>query len=156
MLFLMCYQSDIDGGLSEEDRKFLATTLEDQFGYSLCLYDRDVLPGQAAAEAVLDCVEQSRAVVLVPSFPDPEPGSGVLSAIHASLVERKTRLIFINTQQMEASSSGSFPEALHLLSKAGHSVTWKSWPPSSSFWKQLRYYLPAPQQIPNMQLLIQE
>ncbi|KAM4743686.1 interleukin-18 receptor 1-like [Anableps anableps] len=154
--FLMCYKSDTDGGLSEEDRKCLASTLEDQFGYSLCLYDRDVLPGQAVAEAILDCIEHSRAVVLIPSFPDPEPGSGVLSAIHASLVERKTRLIFINTEQTEASRSGSFPEALQLLSKAGNSVTWKERPPSSSFWKQLRYHLPAPQQTPKMQLLPQE
>ncbi|KAM4743685.1 uncharacterized protein FYW61_021983 [Anableps anableps] len=154
--FLMCYKSDTDGGLSEEDRKCLASTLEDQFGYSLCLYDRDVLPGQAVAEAILDCIEHSRAVVLIPSFPDPEPGSGVLSAIHASLVERKTRLIFINTEQTEASRSGSFPEALQLLSKAGNSVTWKGRPPSSSFWKQLRYHLPAPQQTPKMQLLPQE
>uniref|UniRef100_A0A3B3V1N8 Ig-like domain-containing protein n=1 Tax=Poecilia latipinna TaxID=48699 RepID=A0A3B3V1N8_9TELE len=75
--FLMCYKSVTDGGLSEEDRKCLASTLEDEFGYSICLYDRDVLPGQAIAEAVLDCIEQSRAVVLVPSFPDPEPGSAV-------------------------------------------------------------------------------
>ncbi|PWA18919.1 hypothetical protein CCH79_00004956, partial [Gambusia affinis] len=135
--FLMCYKSVTDGGLSEEDRKCLASTLEDEFGYSICLYDRDVLPGQAVADAVLDCIEQSRAVVLVPSFPDPEPGSAVLSAIHTSLVERKTRLIFINTEQAEASTSGSFPEALQLLSKAGNSVTWKGQPPSTSFWKQL-------------------
>ncbi|XP_014837003.1 PREDICTED: interleukin-1 receptor type 1-like isoform X2 [Poecilia mexicana] len=156
--FLMCYKSVTDGGLSEEDRKCLASTLEDEFGYSICLYDRDVLPGQAIAEAVLDCIEQSRAVVLVPSFPDPEPGSAVLSAIHTSLVERKTRLIFINTEQTEteASRSGSFPEALQLLSKAGNSVTWKGRPPSTSFWKQLRYHLPAPQQTPKMQLLSQE
>ncbi|XP_054901046.1 interleukin-18 receptor 1-like [Poeciliopsis prolifica] len=151
--FLMCYKSVTDEGLSEEDRKCLASTLEDEFGYSICLFDRDVLPGQVAAQAVLDCIEQSRAVVLVPSFPDPEPGSAVLSAIHASLVERKTRLIFINTEQTEASASGSFPEALQLLSKAGNSVTWKGRPPCTSFWKQLRYHLPAPQQTPKMQLL---
>ncbi|XP_032415727.1 interleukin-18 receptor 1-like [Xiphophorus hellerii] len=154
--FLMCYKSITDGGLSEEDRKCLASTLEDEFGYSICLYDRDVLPAQAVADAVLDCIEKSRAVVLVPSFPDPEPGSAVLSAIHSSLVERKTRLIFINTEQTEASTSGSFPEALQLLSKAGNSVTWKGRPPSTSFWKQLRYHLPAPQQTPKMQLLSQE
>ncbi|XP_035991993.1 interleukin-1 receptor-like 1 isoform X2 [Fundulus heteroclitus] len=154
--FLLCYKSVTDGGLSEEDRKYLASTLEDQFGYSLCLYDQDVLPGQAVAEAVLDCIDESRAVILVPSFPDPELGSEVLSAIHASLAEKKTRLIFINTEQMEASTSGSFPEALQLLSKAGNSVTWKGGPPSSSFWKQLRYHLLAPQQAPKMGLLEQE
>lgn len=95
-------------------------------------------------------------MVLVPSLPDPEPGNGVLSAIHASLVEQKTHLIIINTEQTEASTSGSFQEALELLSKIGDSVTWKGRPPSSHFWKQLRYHLPAPQQVPKMQLLPQK
>ncbi|MEQ2172813.1 hypothetical protein GOODEAATRI_025227 [Goodea atripinnis] len=124
--------------------------LRDKVGFKLCQSNTS-----AIAEAVLDCIEQSRAVVLVPSFPDPKTGSGVLSAIHASLVEQKTRLIFINTEQAEASRSGSFPEALQLLSKAGKSVTWKGGPPSSCFWKQLRYHLLAPQQAPKMQLLSQ-
>ncbi|XP_038139182.1 X-linked interleukin-1 receptor accessory protein-like 2 [Cyprinodon tularosa] len=154
--FLMCYKSSFDGGLNEDDIKYLINTLEDQFGYSLCLYDRDVLPGQAVADAVLECVEQSRAVVLVPSLPDPEPGNGVLSAIHASLVEQKTHLIIINSEQTEASTSGSFQDALELLSKIGDSVTWKGRPSSSHFWKQLRYHLPAPQEVPKMQLLPQK
>ncbi|XP_038139184.1 interleukin-1 receptor-like 1 [Cyprinodon tularosa] len=154
--FLMCYKSSFDGGLNEDDIKHLINTLEDQFGYSLCLYDRDVSPGQAVADAVLECVEQSRAVVLVPSLPDPEPGNNVLSAIHAFLVEQKTHLIFINTGEAEASTSGSFQEALQLLSKEGDSVTWKGRSSSSHFWKQLRYHLPAPQQVPKMQLLPQE
>uniref|UniRef100_A0A3Q2CR04 Uncharacterized LOC107082512 n=1 Tax=Cyprinodon variegatus TaxID=28743 RepID=A0A3Q2CR04_CYPVA len=154
--FLMCYKSSFDGGLNEDDIKYLINTLEDQFGYSLCLYDRDVSPGQAVADAVLECVEQSRAVILVPSLPDPEPGNNVLSAIHAFLVEQKTHLIFINTGEAEASTSGSFQEALQLLSKEGDSVTWKGRSSSSHFWKQLRYHLSAPQQVPKMQLLPQE
>lgn len=110
------------------------------------------------AEAVLDCIEQSRAVVLVPSSPGPDPGSGLLSAIHAALVERQTRLVFINTEPSDVSRSGSLPEALQLLSKAGDHVTWKgmkSMRPSSSFWKRLRYYLPAPQQPQKIKLLPQ-
>ncbi|KAK9542973.1 hypothetical protein VZT92_000791 [Zoarces viviparus] len=156
--FLMCYKSDTDAGLNEDDRKCLESVLEERFGYSLCLYDRDVLPGKAAAEAVLDCIEQSRTVVLVPSSPDPGPGSGLLSAIHAALVERQTRLVFIQTETTEASRSGSLPEALQLLGKTGHCVTWKgvsSMPHSSSFWKQLRYHLPAPQQASKIKLLPQ-
>ncbi|XP_041792026.1 interleukin-18 receptor 1-like [Chelmon rostratus] len=156
--FLMCYKSDTDAGLNEDDRRWLKSILEETFGYSLCLYDRDVLPGKAVAEAVLDCVEQSRTVVLVPTSPDPDPGSGLLSAIHAALVERQTRLVFIKTETTEASRSGSLPEALQLLGEAGDCVTWKgvrSMPPSSSFWKQLRYHLPAPQRAPKMSLLPQ-
>ncbi|XP_076587203.1 interleukin-18 receptor 1-like isoform X2 [Chaetodon auriga] len=154
--FLMCYKSDTDAGLDEEDRKRLKSVLEERFGYSLCLYDRDVLPGKAVAEAVLDCIEQSRTVLLVPTSPDPDPGSGLLSVIHAALVERQTRLVFIKTETTEASRSGSLPEALQLLSEAADCVTWKgtrSMQRSSSFWKQLRYHLPAPQHAPKTSLL---
>ncbi|XP_045887840.1 interleukin-18 receptor 1-like isoform X2 [Micropterus dolomieu] len=156
--FLMCYESDTDIGLNEDDRKWLESVLEERFGYSLCLNDRDVLPGKAVAEAVLDCIEQSRAVVLVPASPDPGPGSGLLSVIHAALVERQTRLVFIKTETTEVSRSGSLPENLQLLGEAGDCVTWKgisSTPPSSSFWKQLRYYLPAPQHAQKQRLLSQ-
>ncbi|XP_065327625.1 uncharacterized protein LOC134617143 [Pelmatolapia mariae] len=156
--FLMCYKCDTAGGLNPSDKRWLESVLEEKFGYSLCLYDRDILPGKAIADAVLDCVEQSRAVVLVPVSPDPDPESGLLSAIHEALVERQTRLVFITTETSMASKSDSFPEALQLLSKAGNCVTWKgisSMPTSSSFWKQLRYYLPAPQQAPTVKLLPQ-
>ncbi len=44
--FLMCYDIDTDQGLNEFDRKCLESVLEERFGYSLCLYDRDVLPGK--------------------------------------------------------------------------------------------------------------
>nr|XP_040017617.1 interleukin-18 receptor 1-like [Gasterosteus aculeatus aculeatus] len=154
--FLMCYESYTDRGLNEDDRRCLESGLEERFGYRVCLYHRDVLPGQAAAEAVLDCIDQSRAVVLVPTSSDPGPESGLLSAIHAALVERQARLIFIQTEKTEAQGSGSLPEALHLLGEAGDCVTWKSTSStahSSSFWKQLRYYLPAPQEASPIKLL---
>lgn len=112
----------------------------------------------AEAEAVLDCIEQSQTVVLVPTSTDTYFEFGMLSAIHAALVERQTRLVFIKTEARGGSASGSLPEALQLLSKAGHYVIWKgmrSMSPSSPFWKQLRYYLPAPQHAPKMMLLPQ-
>ncbi|KAG8001290.1 Interleukin-18 receptor 1, partial [Nibea albiflora] len=152
--FLMSYKSDTDTGLNKDDRNQLESVLEETFGYSLCLFDRDVLPGESVAEAVLDCIEQSRTLVLVPTSPDPGPESGLLSAIHEALVERQTRLVFIKTEATDV----SIPEALQLLGKAGDCVTWKgqsSRPLSSSFWKELRYHLPAPQCTPKITLLPQ-
>ncbi|XP_034730484.1 interleukin-1 receptor-like 1 isoform X2 [Etheostoma cragini] len=156
--FLICYKSNTDAGLHENDRKGLENVLEESFGYSLCLYDRDILPGKAVAEAVLDCIEQSRTVVLVPTHAAPCPGSGLLSVIHEALVERQTRLVFIKTETTDVLGSGLLPEALQLLGEAGNCVTWKgvnSMPASSSFWKQLRYYLPSPQHAPKTRLLPQ-
>uniref|UniRef100_UPI0037E85B5A interleukin-1 receptor type 1-like n=1 Tax=Semicossyphus pulcher TaxID=241346 RepID=UPI0037E85B5A len=156
--FLMCYKSDTEAGLNEDDREWLKCVLEEKYGYSLCLYDRDILPGKAVAEAVLDCIEQSRTVVLVPTSSDPGLGSGLLSVIHSALVERKTRLVFITAESTEVSRSGSVPEALQLLGKAGDCVTWKgkrSMEAASSFWKHLRYHLPAPQHVSKIRLLPQ-
>ena len=112
----------------------------------------------AVAEAVLDCIEESRTVLLVPSSPDTGPGSGLLSAIHAALVQRQTRLVFIKTEKTEVLRSGSFPQALQIVSEAGACVNWKgmrSMPPSSPFWKELRYHLPAPQHASKIRFLPQ-
>lgn len=112
----------------------------------------------AAASAVLDCIEQSRTVVLVPTATDSCLESGLLSAVHAARVERRSRLVFIQTTAEQGPCSGSVPEALQLLAEAGDRVTWKgssSMPLSSSFWKQLRYYLPAPQDVKKTRLLPQ-
>nr|XP_046247507.1 interleukin-18 receptor accessory protein-like isoform X2 [Scatophagus argus] len=155
--FLMCYESNANAGLNEHDRKWLMTVLEETYGYSLCLFDRDVLPGNAVTDAVLDCINQSRAVVLVPTSSDSCPGSGLLSAIHAALVDRQTRLVFIKTETTEVLRSSALPETLQLLAEAGECVTWKgtsSMSPSSSFCKQLRYYLPPPEAVPKIKLLL--
>ena len=51
--FLMCYKSDTDAGLNDDDRKWLESVMEEEFSYSLCLFDRDVLPGKGTCLDVL-------------------------------------------------------------------------------------------------------
>ncbi|XP_057676952.1 interleukin-1 receptor-like 1 isoform X2 [Corythoichthys intestinalis] len=145
-VFLMYYKSDNVTGLTACDAKWLENVLEENFGYKLCLYDRDVQPGKAAAEALLDCVEQSQTVVLVPSPATQSLDSGLLSTIHAALVERKTSLVVVRTESEEEAKWVSEPEVFRLLEKTGHCVKWQglnSLSPSSTFWKKLRYHLPA-------------
>ncbi|XP_061608884.1 interleukin-1 receptor-like 1 isoform X1 [Phyllopteryx taeniolatus] len=145
-VFLMCYKSDRVTGLNPCDTRWLVNVLEENLGYKLCLYDRDVQPGKALPEALLDCIEQSQSVVLVPSPVAQSLESGLLSAIHAALVERKTSLVIIKPESAEEAKWGSLPEAFQLLDKTGHCVTWQglnALPPSASFWKKLRYHLPA-------------
>lgn len=167
--YMMPYKGPGGAGLSAQDRRLLEAGLEEELGYKLCLYHRDILPGQAVAEAILDCIEQSRRLVLVPCSLDQdqnhgqEPGQnqecgsdvhyGLLLGLHAALVERQTQLVLIQTEPSPSDShtdqnqeEDPLPEALHLLAQAGHTVTWhgpSSCPLFSSFWKHLRYHLPA-------------
>ncbi|CAL8350911.1 unnamed protein product [Merluccius merluccius] len=162
--YMVTYESHSYTALSEEDRRWMEKVLEDQLGYRLCLHDRDATPGEATADAVMRGILQSRRVVLVPSsvdHPDAGLGSGLPSVIHTALVEKKSRLVLIltkTTQEEEEAlaeppqdgGSSSLPESLRLLTQAGSSVTWEgpcSRPLSSSFWKHLRYCLPAPHKL---------
>lgn len=52
--FLLCYDSDADVGLKDCDRKWLESVLETSYGYNLCLYDRDILPGTGMALYIVD------------------------------------------------------------------------------------------------------
>ncbi|CAL8246463.1 unnamed protein product [Lota lota] len=159
--YVMTYKSHAYTALSEEDRRWMERVLEDQLGYRLCLQDRDVSPGEAMADAVMQCILQSRRVVLLPSSEDlPDLCFGLPSAIHSALVEKKSHLVLILTtqevlvEQPKDGGSSSLPESLRLLTKAGNSVTWGgpcSRPLSSSFWKHLRYHLPAPRNLRAMQ-----
>lgn len=155
--YVMCYTSEEEAGLSDEDRKKLQSMLEDHFGYSLYLFDRDVLPGTAVPDAVLECVEQCRAVLMVPASSGVSSESALLSAVHEALVERQTRLVFIQNKSTENTGVQTVPsETLQLLRDLGHCITWKgSFDQSSFFWKQLRYYLPPVQQHHRITLLPQ-
>ncbi|XP_071186850.1 interleukin-18 receptor 1-like isoform X1 [Salvelinus alpinus] len=152
--YVLCYKSDTESGVSEEDRRQVEEVLEEEYGYSLCLYDRDVLPGEAVAEAVLGCIEQSRRLILVPSSLGLNPGQdsqySLLTGLHAALVERQTWLVLVQTEAAPDSQVDldldSLSEALRLLAQSGHTVTWRgshSKPLSSPFWKELRYRMPA-------------
>ncbi|KAJ7983615.1 hypothetical protein DPEC_G00375170, partial [Dallia pectoralis] len=44
--YVLCCKSDMGSGVSEEDRRNIEAVLEEEYGYSLCLFDRDILPGQ--------------------------------------------------------------------------------------------------------------
>lgn len=140
--YLMCYKSDTDGALNEDDRKWLENILE-EFGYTLCFHDRDVLPEEPVEEAVSECIDQSHTVVLIPTTSDPGPGSGLLTD-YGALVEQHSHIVYIRTEANGPKRS----QSLKGLDKTGRCVTWKGMSSrlsTSSFFKELRYYLPPPQ-----------
>ncbi|XP_036401493.1 interleukin-18 receptor 1-like [Megalops cyprinoides] len=144
--YIMCYKTSSEEALPEEDRRLIHEVLETTYGYQLCIFDRDVLPGAAVADAVLENIGRSRRLVLVPSTLDQEQEGqyGLMSGLHAALVDRRTQLILI--ERAPRGQLDSLPESLRLLARSSGTVTWRdtrSAHLSSAFWKKLRYHMPA-------------
>ncbi|XP_060225945.1 interleukin-18 receptor 1 isoform X1 [Meriones unguiculatus] len=123
----------------------LPRVLEKQFGYKLCIFERDVVPGKAVVDEIHSLIEKSRRLIIVlsKSYLTNESRLELESGLHEALVERKIKLILI---EFTPASSGSFlPPSLKLL-KSSRVLTWKadkSLSHNSRFWKNLLYLMPA-------------
>ncbi|XP_010210769.1 PREDICTED: interleukin-1 receptor accessory protein [Tinamus guttatus] len=130
-----------------EEEEFVLLTLrgvlENEFGYKLCIFDRDSLPGGNTTEAVFDFIQRSRRMIVVLS-PD------YLTEKSISLLEFKlgimcqnaiaTKLIVVEYRPLQR----SHPSILQLKESVSF-VTWKgekSKRAGSQFWKALRLALP--------------
>ncbi|KAH0504020.1 Interleukin-18 receptor 1 [Microtus ochrogaster] len=123
----------------------LPGVLEKQFGYKLCIFERDVVPGGAVVDEIQSLIEKSRRLIIVlsKSYLTNETRLELESGLHEALVERKIKIILI-----EFTPAGSFtflPPSLKLL-KPCRVLKWqadKSLPYNSRFWKNLLYLMPA-------------
>uniref|UniRef100_H3B971 Interleukin 1 receptor accessory protein n=1 Tax=Latimeria chalumnae TaxID=7897 RepID=H3B971_LATCH len=130
-----------------EEEEFVLLTLrnvlENDFGYKVCIFDRDSLPGGNIAEAVFSFIRKSRRMIMVMS-PD------YLNEKSLSILEFKlgvtcqhamnTKLVVVEYKPPEC----SYPEIAQLRESALF-VKWRgerSKRPSSKFWKALRLALP--------------
>eukprot|EP00076_Gallus_gallus_P024771 XP_015147066.1 interleukin-1 receptor accessory protein isoform X4 [Gallus gallus] len=130
-----------------EEEEFVLLTLrgvlENEFGYKLCIFDRDSLPGGNTTEAVFDFIQRSRRMIVVLS-PD------YLTEKSISLLEFKlgimcqntiaTKLIVVEYRPLQC----THPSILQLKESVSF-VTWKgekSKRSGSHFWKALRLALP--------------
>eukprot|EP00075_Anas_platyrhynchos_P004079 XP_012949277.2 interleukin-18 receptor 1 [Anas platyrhynchos] len=134
---------------SEEEREFalkiLPMILEENFGYKLCIFERDVSPGGAVVDDIHSFIDKSRRLIIVLSqnYISDTAIYELESGLHKALVERKTKIILI--EYMPISDYNFLPESLSLL-PSKRVVKWKkdqSLPMNSRFWKNLRYLMPA-------------
>ncbi|KAM7065916.1 interleukin-18 receptor 1-like isoform 2-T2 [Acridotheres tristis] len=133
----------------EEEREFalkiLPMILEENFGYKLCIFERDVFPGGAFVDDIHSFIDKSRRLIIILSqnYVSDRAIYELESGLHKSLVERKTKIILI--EYMPISDYNFLPESLSLL-PSKRVVKWKkdkSLPVNSRFWKNLRYLMPA-------------
>ncbi|XP_069492392.1 interleukin-18 receptor 1-like [Ambystoma mexicanum] len=125
--------------------KILSHTLENHFGYNLCIFDRDIVPGGAIVDDINSFIDKSRRIILILSsnYMCDNVMYELESGLYKSLVERTTKVIIIEYNLQ--SCSKSMPESLGLL-KSSSKVRWKedrSVPLNSRFWKKMRYLMPA-------------
>ncbi|XP_069059583.1 interleukin-18 receptor 1-like [Pleurodeles waltl] len=134
---------------AEAERKFaldvLSHTLEEHFGYKLCIFERDVMPGGATVDDIDLLIDKSRRLIIILSknYTSDSAMYELESGLYKSLVERKTKVILIEYNLPEGFTL--LPKSLDLLTSSSK-VKWgedRSRPLNSKFWKKLQYLMPA-------------
>uniref|UniRef100_A0A8C6TEQ7 Ig-like domain-containing protein n=1 Tax=Neogobius melanostomus TaxID=47308 RepID=A0A8C6TEQ7_9GOBI len=146
---LMCYKDESELALSEDDIKWLENVLVKDLGYKLCLHRNN---SSGEEKPVLDSIEKSLAVILVPVVSNPGPDCSLVTKDCSLMDNSSTRFILIQTDTEKESKSSPKLKLHEAASLMGHLdqriITWKgthSKRQSSSFIKHLRYHLPPPQ-----------
>ncbi|KAB1256680.1 Interleukin-18 receptor accessory protein [Camelus dromedarius] len=145
---LSSLESEATPSLSEEDLalNLFPEVLENKYGYTLCLLERDVVPGGAYAEDIVSMIKKSRrgVFILSPNYVNGPRIFELQAAVNLALDDQTLKLILIKFSPFQE------PECLpHLVKKALRvlpTVTWrglKSVPPNSRFWTQMRYHMPV-------------
>ncbi|XP_078401748.1 interleukin-18 receptor 1-like isoform X2 [Cetorhinus maximus] len=136
---------------AEEEQQFtlklLPAILEKQFGYRLCIFERDVPPG-GSADDILFYINKCRRLIIILSKEYVEDENScmyeLMTGLHQVLVERKIKPILIELKPIK--STELLPESLNLVLKSKRTVKWKgnkSVFKHSYFWKKVRYLMPA-------------
>ncbi|XP_026137289.1 interleukin-1 receptor accessory protein-like isoform X3 [Carassius auratus] len=130
---------------SEEEEFVLSTlrrVLETEFGYSVCIFDRDSLPGGTITADTLRFVGQSRRLVVVASPCSAVRGTRALLERTNMMHGRSLRVVLI---QFKPFKGKIWFKELRQVGLALTLISWKgqkSAPLSSRFWKQLQLELP--------------
>ncbi|XP_052599906.1 interleukin-18 receptor accessory protein [Peromyscus californicus insignis] len=141
-------ESEATGSLSEEHLalNLFPEVLENKYGYTLCLLERDVTPGGVYADDIVNIIKKSRRgiFILSPSYVNGPCVFELQAAVNLALGDQTLKLILIKF------SSFRVPESLPFLVKKAlrvlPTVTWrglKSVQPSSRFWTQICYHMPV-------------
>ncbi|XP_030269307.1 interleukin-18 receptor accessory protein-like isoform X2 [Sparus aurata] len=129
----------------------LPKVLEDQWGYRLCLLERDMLPGGAYTNDVVLAVQRSQMLICLLSADYLSNSNAVFeleSGVQALLQNSSLKLLLIWTSRASASLVQPEPPLPILVQRALKvlpSLDWTSGKPgraTSDFWKTLRKRLP--------------
>ncbi|KAF7699761.1 interleukin-1 receptor accessory protein isoform X3 [Silurus meridionalis] len=145
---------------TEEEEFVLATlrrVLEAEFGYTVCIFDRDSLPGGTVTEETLQFVSRSRRLLVILSacsaFRDAQALLEVRAGVSAMLHGGSMKLVLIQLKESRATRNKSHKPDTHQCVKelrrariASALIQWegeKSSSLTSHFWKKLQLQLPV-------------
>ncbi|KAL2774350.1 interleukin-18 receptor accessory protein isoform 2, partial [Daubentonia madagascariensis] len=142
------FESESASSLTEEHLalNLFPEVLENKYGYTLCLLERDVAPGGVYTEDIVSIIKKSRRgiFILSPNYVNGPCVFELQAAVNLALADQTLKLILIKFCSFQE------PESLpHLVKKALRvlpTVTWrgfKSAPPNSRFWMEMRYHMPV-------------
>ncbi|KAJ6667471.1 hypothetical protein lerEdw1_016592 [Lerista edwardsae] len=124
----------------------LPQVLENKYGYKLCLTERDILPGGAYTNDIVNALKKSRRAIIIlsPRYVNGQATFELEAAINSALEDKTIKLIFIQFEPFQE------PQWLpHKVKKALRVLPRIPWKPSTSptankhFWKTLRYRMPV-------------
>ncbi|XP_072897782.1 interleukin-1 receptor accessory protein-like [Hemitrygon akajei] len=145
------YDAYVSYARSAEEEEFvlmtLQTVLENEYGYKICIYDRDSLPGGVITDETLACIWRSRRLVVVLSPNYLTNGTQALLELRAGMERMAStgqiRVILVEFRPVEKVSQVA---ELRRLKAVMATIKWRgeqSRDPKSKFWKQLRVSLPT-------------
>ncbi|XP_012875151.1 PREDICTED: interleukin-18 receptor accessory protein isoform X1 [Dipodomys ordii] len=141
-------ENEASSDLSEEHLalNLFPEVLENKYGYTLCLLERDVAPGGVYTEDIVSIIKKSRRgiFILSPNYINGPTTFELQAAVNLALDDQTLKLILIKFCSFQE------PESLpYLVKKALRvlpTVTWrglKSVRPNSRFWTQMHYHMPV-------------
>ncbi|XP_023774081.1 interleukin-18 receptor accessory protein [Cyanistes caeruleus] len=141
--------SESDSALISEEKfalELLPDTLENKYGYKLCILERDILPGGAYTDEVVTAIKQSRRVIIIlsPAYVSGPSIFELQAAVNCALEDKGIKLVLIKFQDFQEPDTlpPEVKKALRILPV----VTWKSSisaAPHKKFWKYMCYHMPV-------------
>ncbi|XP_027722353.1 interleukin-18 receptor accessory protein-like isoform X2 [Vombatus ursinus] len=124
----------------------LPKVLEKKYGYTLCLFERDVIPGGVYTEDIVKIIKQSRRVICVlsPSYVSSPTVFELQAAVNLALEDQTLKLILIKFSPFK--EPDSLPHRVKKALNVLPTITWrssKSTPSNSRFWNCVRYHMPV-------------
>ncbi|XP_066477428.1 interleukin-1 receptor-like 1 [Tiliqua scincoides] len=130
--------------------QILPEVLENHCGYKLCIYGRDVLPGEDAIVAVETRIKASRRLIVLITQSLVQCKDFVWDhqiGFYNALVQNNMKVILLEMEKM--GDSAQLQESLrHIMNKQG-TIKWKEKympcpsSPHSDFWKHVEYHMPV-------------